>query len=67
MLDLNLERFILLLRFILFEEYPDSFVKLLWRINCIQNMLIAIYERFVVHFRDEVDGAVGIVARHIIN
>jgi hypothetical protein len=66
MLELNLGGSAPLLRFIFFEEYPDSFVELLGRINSIQNMLIAVYKRFGVHFRDEVHGVVGIVTRHIL-
>ncbi len=50
------------LGFKFFPEDFDPFVKLLGRIDCIQDMLIAIDECFSVHFRDEVEGKVHIVS-----
>ena len=44
-----------------FQEYSNPLVKLLGRIDCIQDMLIAVDKGFIVHFRDEVEGKIHIV------
>ncbi len=49
------------LRFKFFPEDFDPLVKLLGRIDCIQDMFIAVDKCFRVHFRDEVEGKIHIV------
>ena len=48
-------------RFILFQECLDSLVILLWGINCLHDMPVAVNECFVIHLGDEVEGTVRII------
>ena len=47
------------------EKGKDSLVKLLWRIDCIEDTLVSVNQGTVVHFWYEVSGTIGIVTGHI--
>ena len=60
---LELELMLSFYRPVVSQKGLDSLVILLGGVDGVQDMLVALNKRAVVHFGDEIDGAVGVVTR----
>ena len=58
--------FALFAGFKFFEEGFDSLIITFGRVNCLQDVFVAVNEGLILHFRDEVNRAVGVVAGEAI-